>query len=286
METRTSWTRILLPVLLLTSCAGPVLDLPEPTALELADARFVLAQAPLPPAPRPITDHVAVADPTATKIRDVALLTCYRLQAEVCDEIATNLVLVADDPDTINAYADQDDQITVYTGLMDRLAEPELAAVLAHEYAHVMLGHVGKSQTNALVGGVALSVLLGGVSAATGVTFEPGSYVEMADLGMTVGSRVYSPEMELEADRLAVYMISEAGYPRTAMRDALVRLHRAHAEAQTSGLGAVGFLETHPSDDRRIAHVLTAMDEVRAGVPFFTPPGPTRPGIPAATTGP
>ena len=55
-----SW--LLLLVFFLSGCAGPVLDLPEPTTLQLADARFVLAQAQLSPAPKPVTDHMAAAN--------------------------------------------------------------------------------------------------------------------------------------------------------------------------------------------------------------------------------
>ena len=257
-------------VFFLSGCAGPVLDLPEPTALQLADARFVLAQAQLSPAPKPITDHVEATNPTALRIQEAVARVCPRLQMGGCDKLLNGPVLVIHDPETINAYADQHDRITVYTGLIDRLGvDSELAGVLAHEYAHVMLGHVDKKQTNMFTGAVLLSGLVGVLAAANNANLDPQVYSDMAQLGGLVGSRAYSPEMELEADRLAVYILSEAGYSILAMRDALIRLHRVQATARSSGLAArVGFLETHPSDDRRIAHVLTAMDDVVSGIPW------------------
>ena len=87
---------------------------------------------------------------------------------------------------------------------------------------------------------------------------------------MVLGSRAYSPEMELEADRLSVYILEEAGYALGAMRDALVRLHRTKTGATSSGTALqVGFLETHPSDDRRLAHMLATIEDVRADVPWM-----------------
>lgn len=34
-------------------------------------------------------------------------------------------------------------------------------------------------------------------------------------------------------------------------------------------LGTVGFLETHPSSDRRMAHMLTTIEDVLADVPWM-----------------
>ena len=88
--------------------------------------------------------------------------------------------------------------------------------------------------------------------------------------GILAGARAYSPEMEIEADRLAVYILDEAGYPPTAMRDVIVRMHRIMpaSKRKVSSPTRAGFLDTHPSDDRRIAHILSAIRDVRAGVPL------------------
>ena len=246
-----------------------MLDLPEPTALELADARFVLTQAKLSPSPRPISNHVEAANPTALRVQNAVGRVCPRLQLGKCHTILNGPVRVVTDSE-INAYADQHDHVTVYTGLIDHLGvKDELAGVLAHEYAHVMLGHVDKKQTNILTGAVIVGGLMGILAAANNVQLDPQTYTDAAQLGGLVGSRAYSPEMELEADRLAVYILDEAGYDVTAMRDALIRMHRVKATAKSSGLAArVGFLETHPSDDRRIAHILNDIDDLLAGRPW------------------
>ena len=113
--------------------------------------------------------------------------------------------------------------------------------------------------------------MLGGVVAgASGVPLDSRTLDTYQRLGIMAGSRAYSPEMELEADRLAVYILQEARYPGLAMRDALVRLHHLKTSPVASGalVGRVGFLETHPSDDRRIAHILSVIRDVAAGKPL------------------
>ena len=266
----------LLLVFFLSGCAGPVLDLPEPTNQELTEAHRLLDHHKLPPvAAFPITrkdsgSYVDAYSPTKYRMRDAVARFCDRTHLGRCDEFS-NLPYPAMeyDPETINAHADQHDRIIVYSGLVDTLGvQDELGAVLAHEYAHVLLGHVDKSLTNAAVGGVIFPLLLGGLAVAADVDLHPSTYFDAADLGMVVGSRAYSPEMELEADRLSVYILEEAGYSLTAMRDALVRLHRAHTDTESSGLGTVGFLETHPSSDRRMAHMLATIEDVLADVPW------------------
>ena len=270
-----SW--FLLLVFFLCGCATPVLDLPEPTNQEYAEARRLLDHHELPPvAAFPLVredsgSYVDAYSPTKYRMREAVGRFCDRTHLGRCDEFS-NLPYPAMeyDAETINAHADQHDRIVVYSGLVDTLGvRDELGAVLAHEYAHVLLGHVDKSLTNAAVGGVLFPLLLGGIAAAADLDLHPNTYVDAADLGMAVGSRAYSPEMELEADRLSVYILEEAGYSLTAMRDALVRLHRTHPSAESSGLGTVGFLETHPSDDRRLAHMLATIEDVRADVPWM-----------------
>ena len=88
-------------------------------------------------------------------------------------------------------------------------------------------------------------------------------------LGAEIGANAYSPEMEIEADRTAVYILHRAGFPASAMQSALVRLSQTRARWQDGTFsGEVGFLQTHPSDDRRLAHVYSATQDAEAGVPL------------------
>ena len=269
-------SRVLLFAFLFGGCATPVLDLPEPTTQQFAEARRLLDHHQLfPVATVPLVrqdsgSYVDAYSPTKYRMRDAVGRFCARTPVGRCDEFSTlPYPAMAYDPETVNAHADQHDRIVVYSGLVDTLGvQDELGAVLAHEYAHVLLGHVDKSLTNAAVVGTLAPLLLGGLAMAADVDFQPQTYFDVANLGMVVGSRVYSPAMELEADRLAVYLLDEAGYSLGALRDALIRMHRTKAAASSSPSGRVGFLETHPSSPRRIAHMLTTIEDVKAEVPW------------------
>ena len=270
-------SRVLLFAFLFGGCATPVLDLPEPTTHQFAEARRLLDHDQLFPVASyrlPQRDWESYANASAAtveRVRNAVARFCGRTHLGRCDKFSTfPKPTLVHDLETVNAYADHQDRVTVYTGLMDKIGvRGELGAVLAHEYAHVLLGHSKKKQTNMLTGGAVLLGLMGGLAAATGRNFDPSVYQNATDLGMFLGSRAYSPEMELEADRLAVYILDEANYSIRAMRDALIRLHRTKASVRSSGTSArVGFLETHPSSPRRIAHMLTTIEDVKAEVPW------------------
>ena len=212
-------------------------------------------------------------------VRASAIDVCRRLNAESasgfsgparCVEVLISEVTLYTRERAINAFADEYDDIGVFAGLIKTMGtDAELAAVVAHEFSHIMLGHIEMKKKNAL-GGMAIATGLAGVfSYYSGVTDQK-MYQQWQRTGMLAGSRAYSPEMEIEADRLAVYILKEASYPPTAMRDAIVRLHRAKPPRRKGMFSPrrVGFLETHPSNDRRIAHILSAVRDANAGVPF------------------
>lgn len=260
---------------LLVGCATPALTIQEPTEQQLIEARQHLNMDPPTDtrAPDAKPDPKTMFESTAIRVANAAQRVCERVAAHLeigrCSAAWTMPILYTEDE--VNAFADEHDRIGVFTGLLHHIPiESELAAVLAHEYSHVMLDHVDKKGDNALAGLIIASVLGGVVAGASGVPLDSRTLDTYQRLGIMAGSRAYSPEMELEADRLAVYILQEARYPGLAMRDALVRLHHLKTSPGTSGasVGRVGFLETHPSDDRRIAHILSVIRDVAAGKPL------------------
>ena len=257
----------------LSGCAKPMLDIAEPDELQRAAAQAVLDDTQLDSPPETISwmrgDGL---DRVLNPVRFSAFKVCERLALESgrCAHVLTSKVTLYTQERTINAYADEYDDVGVFAGLIKTMgSDAELAAVIAHEFSHVMLGHVEKKTKNAIAGMAVATGLAGAFAAATGA--NPQSFGESWQrTGAIAGSRAYSPEMEIEADRIAIYILREAGYPTTAMRDAIVRLHRA-TPVRRRGLfspSRVGFLETHPSNDRRIAHILSAIEDASTGVPL------------------
>ena len=266
---------LLLGLAMLAGCAKPALDIVEPTPEQRDQARTALDATHLSPPP--------VTRGAATKERLDRVLSAIRYSTYVvCKDLAlaearcgpTLAAPISYSPArTINAHADLYDRVTVYAGLVEEMGtEAEIAAVVAHELAHVLLGHVQKKVKNAAAGMLVAGGLAGAYGAATRTNPQAHSEDWMR-AGMTAGSRAYSPAMEIEADRLAVYILHEAGYPPEAMHDTIVRLHRVKKK-RLRGLfkGRVEFLQTHPSNDRRIAHIVAAIRDVKAGVPLKVRP--------------
>ena len=82
------------------------------------------------------------------------------------------------------------------------------------------------------------------------IVATPESQQYWADLGAGIGATAYSPEMELEADRAAVYILLYAGYRPEAMQDFLVRATRESARQANLGIYTVSFLQT-PSEHQQ-----------------------------------
>ena len=111
----------------------------------------------------------------------------------------------------------------------------QLAFVLAHEAAHIHLGHAKeRSQANALATVLRVNPLIG-----IGVRM--------------LFDRAFSREQELEADRVAVTLCARAGYAPQAAIAFLTRL-----SVFASSPGGVGqLMSTHPLMKERIAQLRT-----------------------------
>lgn len=275
MRTRLLYHSLLLAIFV-GGCATPLLNIPEPTEQQLVEARKHLGNT----APSEFTLPGSMEalqtefDKAAVRVISAADRLCREVRLHSSDARCSPILLRPQlyRSQEVNAFADEHDRIGVYTGLLFNMrVRSEIAAVLAHEYAHVMLGHVQKKGSNTLTGMLVGSGLAVALASASGTHLDDRTMEAWQKLGVLAGSRAYSPEMEIEADRLAVYMLKKAEYPVTAMRDVIVRLHRLKTPNRSSGtsVGRVGFLETHPSDDRRMAHILSAVKDVLAGVPLM-----------------
>ena len=152
--------------------------------------------------------------------------------------------------DTINAYAAPGGYIFVTKGAIEQMEdEAELAAVIAHEMAHITGKHIVKelditgaddsaaSGLTKMVGGAgdpARAAFAGMVDKAVGILFERG----------------YKKEDEKDADMTAVVFMALSGYDPSAMTGYFERIKQARG-------GKPGNTEilnkTHPSFDERIS---------------------------------
>ncbi|HSI50279.1 MAG TPA: M48 family metallopeptidase [Ideonella sp.] len=150
----------------------------------------------------------------------------------------------SDASELVNAYATLGGRIRVHEGLLRQLrSEDELAALLAHEIAHVQHRHVAAN----LGQGLSMALLLSLLSS------DAGARAVQAMLGQTAGVVMlgYNREQEAQADADALKAVAGL-YGHTAGVKALFdRLHDS-AEADAAPLT---LLRSHPLTDARLQAV-------------------------------
>ena len=154
------------------------------------------------------------------------------------------------DRKTVNAFALPGGQVFVTEALLGLLTrEDELAGVLGHEVGHVLARHsaeqMAKQQlTQNLIGAVAVG---------------SGSY-DTAQLAQLAGGLInmkYGRDDELEADRLGLRLMREAGYDPRAMISVMQKLEKA-----SGGGRQPEFASTHPSPANRIERIKEQLEKM------------------------
>jgi Zn-dependent protease with chaperone function len=177
--------------------------------------------------------------------RDAALQALAARVAAAMDLPPGMTVQVGLDPSPqLNAFATFGGRVRVFRGLLDALdSEDALAALLAHEIAHVRHRHLAANAGR----GLALALVLGAVSADAGAAAARGvlgGATELALLG-------YSREQETEADAAAVAAVV-ALYGHAGGVQALFET-LGRSMAGRPGAEVPELLRTHPQTDKRIA---------------------------------
>lgn len=161
----------------------------------------------------------------------------------------------------VNAFALPTGDVYVTRGLLALANDTsEVAAVLAHEIAHVRAGHAleraALERRSALISRVAAEVLN---DATAGQIVQEQSRISIAS---------FSRQQELEADLIGVKALARAGYDPYGAARFLVSLGRNSASrtalAGQRSSGNPDFLSTHPNTPERVSLALTAAREISA----------------------
>ncbi|MBN1406007.1 MAG: M48 family metalloprotease [Candidatus Omnitrophica bacterium] len=110
----------------------------------------------------------------------------------------------------INAFALPDGYIYVYRGLVDKTKkDDEIAAVLAHEVAHIAAGHHKERLHRAILANIFSMVAISGAS----------TNADRVNINTAIGELTlsYSREEEIEADMLSAVYLKRAGYDPQAV---------------------------------------------------------------------
>jgi metalloendopeptidase OMA1, mitochondrial len=169
------------------------------------------------------------------------------------------------DPDIVNAYAFPGGNIMVFEGLWNEQdgfvkTVDELAAIIAHEIAHVTCRHSTEAMTRQMLPNLLLTA--GMVWAAV----DEDEDLELLFGGLMfvhnglIGTR-YSRKDELEADRIGMYYMAKAGYNP----EAAIRLWERLAGATDSQIDkALSVFSTHPRDFMRTEELKRHLPKARA----------------------
>lgn len=173
-------------------------------------------------------------------------------------------VVVVNSPD-VNAMAAPGGFIVVTTGLLGLArTEDEVAAIIAHEMAHVIRGHgieaIKKARWNRAKGiftAEAAAGVFGDQAAATAFLSTA-----VSDILHRMLLEGYGQKTEFEADVYGMRLLSMAGYNPWALYNVIKAMDERGAGNQR------GFYKTHPAPSERLKALYDATPKVR----YPTPP--------------
>lgn len=152
--------------------------------------------------------------------------------------------------DDVNAFAMPGGYIYITRGLIAVANdESEVAAVLAHEMAHITARHSAQQYSHSVVTGLGAALL--------GAVTKSNEVANVAGLGTNLYLKSYSREHEHEADQLGLRYLEAEGYDPYAMARFLRSLLN-HSNLQARLMGQEGkgdtfnYFSTHPTTTSRI----------------------------------
>ena len=165
--------------------------------------------------------------------------------------------------DQINAFAGPDGNVGVFTGLiLETKSEGELAAVMAHEIAHVTQFHIARSYQEVKQNAIPMAAALLASVALTAVNPEAGAGAISATLAGTQQHIInFTRSNEEEADRVGIDTLYQANIDPQSMPDAFLTLER---NKRLYGNQGSELLSTHPVTPSRIADAMNRVERYTA----------------------
>jgi len=249
--------RLLIPLLFLTLTAAADSDLPL-----LGDEAPMLLQ-----------QEMALGQGIYKRLSDEGAVIEDPLLADYIEDIGHTLLATLDrrlrdyhfflvESDVVNAFAAPGGYIGIYLGMIDQLeSEDELAAVLAHEIAHVRLRHGMQMQEK--MDEVNWMSMLGIVNAVLLSSRDPDAAAAMIALTQAGGVQSminFTRGNEYEADRVGLQLLKGSDYDPWAMADLMTLLQRKERSGE---LAQIEYLRTHPVNANRIAEVRARLPQGR-----------------------
>lgn len=215
---------------------------------------------------------VSVMTPQQEQLLGEAFMRALRKQIDIIEEaeihhyietLGQQLVLQSDDPtapfeffvvrdQSINAFAGPAGKIGIHTGLIEKAeSEGELAAVVAHEIAHVTQRHLmrafeSQQQQPLLTAATVLATII-----AASASPQAGEAMIATSAGLSLQQQInFTRSNEQEADRVGMEILHGADYRPMHMTTFFKRLQQASRHESES---LPEYLRTHPLNLSRIA---------------------------------
>lgn len=189
-----------------------------------------------------------VEDP---EVEDYIQSLGQRLASHVDNRSHEYTFFVVDDP-SINAFAGPGGFIGVHSGLLAAAeSENELAAVLAHEIAHVSQRHLNRSFENLQRMSIPTMAAIIAAIILSGRDSEAGMAALTASMAGSLQSQLnFTRAHEQEADRVGIQLLADAGYDPRSMAAFFNRLEQM---SRYDNASVPELLRTHPITLNRIA---------------------------------
>jgi predicted Zn-dependent protease len=171
---------------------------------------------------------------TVSTEKELARVTAIGQKILSANGLPTQVKFFVSSEEEVNAYANIDNEIHVYRGLLNLVEnDEELASVIAHETAHIVNRHM---QKQTIIGVVTQSVV-----AAIKKPFASKVANGVGTLSMLKMSR----SAEYEADLTGVDLLVGAGYNPQSMLSLLNKIAQNYIDV----------IQTHPSGNKRLQNV-------------------------------
>ena len=165
---------------------------------------------------------------------------------------------------SINAFAVPGGYIGINSGLINHFRlESQVAAVIAHEIAHVTQRHHARAYSAQGNSGLTAAAAILAAIVLSQHSADAGHAALATGMAVSQQSQInYTRANEYEADRIGIEILTDAGFAPSGMAGAFDILRRNNS-LNTAGM-EIEYLRTHPLGDNRIAEARNRANAVGA----------------------
>jgi beta-barrel assembly-enhancing protease len=188
------------------------------------------------------TNNEIENDSVTTILNKIKKLICIRNNI---DTSSINLYLIKNHE--VNAYAFPGNNMVVHSGLILFCESPEeLAAVIAHEIAHIEKNHVMQKLTKEI-----------GISLLSAIIGNNNNEI-VGEITRMISSNYYSRDLESEADEVAVKYLANAGVNPSVLANFLFRFTQNYPDLPKE----LEWVSSHPIAKERAAEILSQSESI------------------------